>query len=736
MSYSTKDQEIADYLKELLESNGISCWMAPYSIPTGKDYADVIPYGINNCKVFVIILSENSMNSKWVPKELDNAINWGKYVIPFQIDNSEVTVRFNFCLTNIQRVYAYMNFDNAVQLLLDDVASHLEGKEENGEIKAFPRATKPVLRSTNKQQNAFYIESQDKLDEIENAFEKSNVISITGIGGVGKSELACNYFVKSSQNKKYTNYVWLSYKDSLKHTFAEFPLDYFNENSFISSLKRSENEIASNAMDELFTYKFSLLQEHSAETLIVIDGIDSYSNEELQLLKALKCRVILVSRQINKAIPQIEMRELNIQMGRKLFFSYYEDGDIEDEEQALLADKIIDMVGGHALTIKLLGHYAQMTGAPLDEIIEELKSANGDIFEESLDEEDGIYATLGERIDRIFDIFSLTDTQQNILASLSLIPFSGIKKYDFKKFSPKNSMSEVEKLVRMGWIVNDSGAISEHPLVANCVHRKFENYSKMCEPFVEAFLASLDVSGIYPILHLEDKKLIVKQMISYLECDSLVGIKLYTMGGMFVNSVAYQNMIVTEKIKPEVSLFFQAFNIGKVSLEEYDYAFDCLKKAEKAYIQLGVDDEELLSDIYDALGAISFNKNDYALAREYHLKAYEIRSKILEGCNSKYITSARRRAISSLAIGDIELAAKEFFENLDNLKNQFEGSNETNDLIELAKGYSYSGRAKHLLKQDSEAIEDLNKAIELLEKAGDEAVGLNELKMLVEEIKG
>ena len=39
ISYSSKEKEMADLVRETLENNGISCWMAPESIPASSGYA-------------------------------------------------------------------------------------------------------------------------------------------------------------------------------------------------------------------------------------------------------------------------------------------------------------------------------------------------------------------------------------------------------------------------------------------------------------------------------------------------------------------------------------------------------------------------------------------------------------------------------------------------------------------------------------------------------------------------
>lgn len=39
ISYKSEQKEIALKIKDILEENGISCWMAPESIPVGSNYA-------------------------------------------------------------------------------------------------------------------------------------------------------------------------------------------------------------------------------------------------------------------------------------------------------------------------------------------------------------------------------------------------------------------------------------------------------------------------------------------------------------------------------------------------------------------------------------------------------------------------------------------------------------------------------------------------------------------------
>lgn len=121
ISYKSEEFDKANWVKTILENNGITCWMAPEDIKGGSSYAIEIPKAIRQCKIFVLILSEKAQNSKWVPKELDQAINEGKIIMPFMLDDCLLKDDFNFYLTNVQRYEAYKNKAAAIERMLTEI---------------------------------------------------------------------------------------------------------------------------------------------------------------------------------------------------------------------------------------------------------------------------------------------------------------------------------------------------------------------------------------------------------------------------------------------------------------------------------------------------------------------------------------------------------------------------------------------------------------------------------------
>lgn len=118
ISYSSKNQFDADLVKQVLQSNGIRCWMAPDDIPSGENYAKSIPAAIEGCRIFVLLLSGVAQMSPWVSKELDLAVNGLKVIIPFVLEECELLDEFNFYLIGTQRLNAYKKKSDALQLLV------------------------------------------------------------------------------------------------------------------------------------------------------------------------------------------------------------------------------------------------------------------------------------------------------------------------------------------------------------------------------------------------------------------------------------------------------------------------------------------------------------------------------------------------------------------------------------------------------------------------------------------
>jgi hypothetical protein len=75
ISYSSENEAPAYTLRDLLISAGISCWMAPDSIPAGMRYMQAIADAIELCAAMVVLASAESQCSEQVEREINLMIS-------------------------------------------------------------------------------------------------------------------------------------------------------------------------------------------------------------------------------------------------------------------------------------------------------------------------------------------------------------------------------------------------------------------------------------------------------------------------------------------------------------------------------------------------------------------------------------------------------------------------------------------------------------------------------------
>ena len=132
ISYTTKDCEAVEEVLKILDGRGVEYWKAPEAIPPGSSYAREIPVAIKNCSMVLLFMSKNSQSSIWVEKEVDNAINNGKEIVPLLLDDSPIEDVFLFYLNNVQMIPWYSDKKAGESRMLSSVGKYFDVGAERG----------------------------------------------------------------------------------------------------------------------------------------------------------------------------------------------------------------------------------------------------------------------------------------------------------------------------------------------------------------------------------------------------------------------------------------------------------------------------------------------------------------------------------------------------------------------------------------------------------------------------
>jgi len=85
ISYASADAPVANRVCEYLESHGVMCWIAPRNVRPGDVYADAIVTAINACRSLLVVISEKSVASGHVFREVERAGSKNRPIISLRV---------------------------------------------------------------------------------------------------------------------------------------------------------------------------------------------------------------------------------------------------------------------------------------------------------------------------------------------------------------------------------------------------------------------------------------------------------------------------------------------------------------------------------------------------------------------------------------------------------------------------------------------------------------------------
>jgi len=145
VSHASADLAKARALANALQDLGVVAWLAPDRIPPGADYAKEIAEAIAQSSCVVMLLSDDSLASTQVRREVDAAIGAGTRLLPVDLTGEHPLAALPPLWQYLLRVVQYMVWGGA-----EATATHIAGALDvaQGAIAAdhSPQAVKPVPR--------------------------------------------------------------------------------------------------------------------------------------------------------------------------------------------------------------------------------------------------------------------------------------------------------------------------------------------------------------------------------------------------------------------------------------------------------------------------------------------------------------------------------------------------------------------------------------------------------------
>lgn len=123
LSYSRANKDFAIKLAKELKAEGFHVWLDQLDIPAGARWDREVEKALEECEIFMIILTKASIDSENVLDEIGYAVDNGKRFLPVMLENCNVPLR----LRRFQYVdFTTKNFDEGVESAKELLRSLIE----------------------------------------------------------------------------------------------------------------------------------------------------------------------------------------------------------------------------------------------------------------------------------------------------------------------------------------------------------------------------------------------------------------------------------------------------------------------------------------------------------------------------------------------------------------------------------------------------------------------------------
>ena len=145
ISYSRRDQEFVTRLASDLDAQVAGVWFDQSTIQIGEKWHDEIMEGIRDCKAFILVLSPDAVESRYVREEVNKALELGKTIFPVVYRPAKWEGQFETLVREVQTLDLRSgSYTDNFQKLVDGLIEAGAGRT-NGERPFLRPSAKPSL---------------------------------------------------------------------------------------------------------------------------------------------------------------------------------------------------------------------------------------------------------------------------------------------------------------------------------------------------------------------------------------------------------------------------------------------------------------------------------------------------------------------------------------------------------------------------------------------------------------
>jgi len=295
---------------------------------------------------------------------------------------------------------------------------------------------------------------EEELFELDEMLSRKGKFLISGIGGIGKTELM-RQFIRRCKGEKDLDYICvIQYKGNMRDSLLNlFP------------------KVVGADADERLQEALAILKEYEGQNgLIAVDNVtnDMQTDAEIGLLLQLSAPVFMTSR--FSEMPGFEtyqVKNIEKKAGSLIFRDNY--GKILNLEEKQELERILDTpMWCHSLTLRLLGRVAKINDLALTDFFAKVRR------KEAISQESDTSNQLKPIYQQIYSTTGL-GMYESFLQIFALMPYGSyrtdiIQKYLGGLFESNQAVKKcLQETCQAGLLEYRDGGYSMHPFVAECI---------------------------------------------------------------------------------------------------------------------------------------------------------------------------------------------------------------------------------------------------------------------------
>ena len=554
-----------------------------------------------------------------------------------------------------------------------------------------------------------FVGREKELAEIAERFETERIVVLSGLGGMGKTELAVRYGQQYAQTGKGAVY------------FVHFRQDFFH--TVTDEIAPVIPGLTEQGLDENGKYReaMKVLRTLGREDILILDNADQVNYSALRReLNGLPMKLLLTTRMdVAKAVP---VAALN----RKDLYTIFEQQEVDISQEKM--DELIDAVEGHTLTVDVMARTMRRgrRAATAEKLLTALKDrdlSRGFTKVEIDYAGSPEQARINEHLKAVFRVAELEEEAQRLLRCATLMPTGGMDDELFLAPFAEEAEDRLDDLIEGGWLYMEDGLLRIHPVIRIVCIEVLEPSDEKCGAFLEGISEQYDPHNYEKTKYRQMAEIFTEVADRMEDRDGRwagnAGF-LWNKAGELERALRLELRAVEKRecghVSPE-ALATAYNNLGTTCLEMgySQKALENMLKAMKIRQYIYGEDHQVLAESYNNIGNVYRSLGENQIALQFCLQALEIWMRV-NGENHPNI------AISYDNIGCIYGALGEYREALKYHQKAAEcfervpGSN----LLGLATCYDNMGCIYLYLGYYMEAFNSCQKALGLFERVFDD----------------